>query len=609
MRTLPFALTALLLSGCVDFRKELFDCFDAGRCLGPGHDVSDAGSADAGALACNSAHWCFQSAMPVARIGAMLSFAPDDVWAFGEQGYMFRFDGTTWTQVPGQSGDFASAAAVGPDDFYVGGSAGLQHWDGSHFTTRLSENISYVGLSAANDLWAYPYNSPNLKHWNGATWANFQLPSSSGGPATLYGLCAAGGELWAVGDDGLVLHATSSADSLTPFDAGTHAQYRAAWCSGPTHDVWVGDTAANSFKLHPDGTTEPFPTSSGVTHIVGSPAGDVYVVDGWHYDLWTQGTQETPDQNPGLCATTAVATGDGGTWFGDACGQLARLDHGHVTLTNNGSSFDTNDLYAASGTAADDIWVSGESGTLRHFDGHTWSTPSSGTTLDLTAIVAVSPDERWAAEGNQGGSDDQVRYGLRHFVAGAWKREGPLSQKLMGLWVSPTGTVFAVGQAGTLLSGKSGAITASSISSQDLYAVSGTSDSNVWAVGDGTVLHFDGSTWNEQRPGNDRYWGVATRPGETYFVSATALFRITQTGIDPPAALPAFRDNASNLALADDGTLLVGDRYGHLVRGTWGHLSPEPSGSSAALFGAWLAPDAKTAIITGGSGTLLKWTP
>jgi sugar lactone lactonase YvrE len=144
------------------------------------------------------------------------------------------------------------------------------------------------------------------------------------------------------------------------------------------------------------------------------------------------------------------------------------------------------------------------------------------------------------------------------------------------------------------------------VTTKDLLAISGTSDTDVWAVGDQLVLHFDGSTWNDATPAAELFTGVVARAGEVYVASKDRLHRITPAGHEAQVLL-GFVNRASSIGLAADGTLLFADSAGHALKGVWPNLSAQSTGSSKALRGAWLDAAAGTALLVGEGGTRLLW--
>lgn len=193
-----------------------------------------------------------------------------------------------------------------------------------------------------------------------------------------------------------------------------------------------------------------------------------------------------------------------------------------------------NELQAASGTAANDVWAVGaidpgpydnSRATLAmHFDGTSWSvvpTPNpdgSGTGVDvdfvtLTDVEAITPTDAWAV--GQGGSIDQLgqQAVLLRWNGTAWssvpvpRLGGPTdANSLWGISAVSSTDIWAVGgytlygdgsntQYGTLLlhwDGSTWSIVPNGCdATEDVVAISGT---DVWAVGNDTC-HWSGTTW------------------------------------------------------------------------------------------------------------------
>jgi hypothetical protein len=131
------------------------------------------------------------------------------------------------------------------------------------------------------------------------------------------------------------------------------------------------------------------------------------------------------------------------------------------------------------GAKASDIYAVGDSGTIIHYDGETWSPTASGNT-----------------------------------------------QALYGVWGSGSSTIFAVGAGGTILryNGYSWSSMISGTTST-LYGVWGTASNSVFAVGDGgTVLYYNGITWGPLPSGT----GLALRG--VWGTSATNIFAVGDSG-------------------------------------------------------------------------------
>ena len=118
---------------------------------------------------------------------------------------------------------------------------------------------------------------------------------------------------------------------------------------------------------------------------------------------------------------------------------------------NSDNSYDLSSVWGSSGN---DVFAVGESGTILHYDGSTWSSMIAGTTDGLN---------------------------------------------LRGVWGSSANDVFAVGQSGTILhyTGNGWASIESGIE-RHVYisAIWGNSYEDIFAVGGyGTIQHYDGSSW------------------------------------------------------------------------------------------------------------------
>ncbi|HEY2745058.1 MAG TPA: hypothetical protein VGL86_10565 [Polyangia bacterium] len=149
------------------------------------------------------------------------------------------------------------------------------------------------------------------------------------------------------------------------------------------------------------------------------------------------------------------------------------------------------DLNAVSGTSSADVFLVGDSATILHGSGTSWTAEANPAMADtpvprLLAVFAVAPMNIYVA----GGSNT-----IMHQVAGgSWVTQTALgTTELRGVW-GVAGHVWAVGSAGTILSTiENGSWSAeTSGTSNELRAIFGTAANDVWVVGDGIVLHSDG---------------------------------------------------------------------------------------------------------------------
>ena len=149
-------------------------------------------------------------------------------------------------------------------------------------------------------------------------------------------------------------------------------------------------------------------------------------------------------------------------------------------------------LNAVSGTGAKDVWFAGAMRTVLHWDGSAITADGEGIVTELNAVAAASAGDVWVA-GNAGGV--YRRMGKR------WVRqaEGMTTAVLYGIWAGNANDVWAVGDGVALHF--DGATWASSTLAPAVvgHAVWGAASNDVWAVGrvpGGFVAHFDGNVWS-----------------------------------------------------------------------------------------------------------------
>jgi hypothetical protein len=183
---------------------------------------------------------------------------------------------------------------------------------------------------------------------------------------------------------------------------------------------------------------------------------------------------------------------------------------------------DDEDLKAIwSGGSGTGFIAVGSAGYIVDFNGTTLDVIDEGTSnfLDVTGIArnnvfAVSWGGPW------------------HFDGKTWTNEVlPDANRLNALWCSAD-TVFGVGEDGAI-EFRVGEKWASQLSptTKPLHDVSGTSDSDVWAVGEeGTIIHWDGTYWADETPLNDEdkpyptFWAV-------WAASPVSVFAVGNNGV------------------------------------------------------------------------------
>jgi hypothetical protein len=166
---------------------------------------------------------------------------------------------------------------------------------------------------------------------------------------------------------------------------------------------------------------------------------------------------------------------------------------------------DLGTVYGMWGTSSSDFYVIGTPGKLSHCDGKKFTTIPTGVQSRFCDIWGV---------GNQVfiGSyyyDNQIRpSGVFSYTNGRFRFLFPAEsdetdmQALrddFGLWVSPTGTLWALG-APYVFKPLASRLPIPGINPRNysLYGIRGNSDADVWVCGTrGIVMHYNGNTWRE----------------------------------------------------------------------------------------------------------------
>lgn len=159
-----------------------------------------------------------------------------------------------------------------------------------------------------------------------------------------------------------------------------------------------------------------------------------------------------PSAGPVSCAPTTLTSSDAfaDVWIGPAgevwavgpnglVGRRTRGDAGTWSYCRMGAA----DLFAVSGTAGDDVWMLGRSATIIHSNGVDFAAvtdtgaPISGQLHDVFGRLLVSGPSLWIV--GEGGV-------VRHFDGAAWRVvDTSADYDMRSVWVSPMGVVRATG--------------------------------------------------------------------------------------------------------------------------------------------------------------------
>ncbi|HST60560.1 MAG TPA: sialidase family protein, partial [Longimicrobium sp.] len=388
------------------------------------------------------------------------------------------------------------------------------------------------------EVWGTPGGTLHAVGNNGSTFINTGdgwRDVTGTTPAFLYGLHGAGGEAWAVGTGGAVVRYRGGAWQAVDLKVSTTGTLRSVWGTGAGNVYAVGsrpgpNAAEQSTLLRNDGSgwsaALPAADSTEYADVWGSSASDVYVVG--HRLKAGGGTR----------------------------GMIWRYNGSGWTATAPPFEGTDRRLTAVWGSGAGDVWVmgrqSGASGDeaviLRSTDGgQSWTpAPVGGVPAGEVHVLDAwgsGPGNVYAVGYVVPSAATQSSSMVLRFNGTAWSATVRAdSVRLSGVWGAGAGDVHLVGwqpqppaanQAdGITRRSTDGGATwttqrfrGTSFSNRRLLGVWGTSPSDVYAVGAGPILHFDGTRWQPQGsygwPTFRAVWGSSA--GDVYAVGEKGL--------------------------------------------------------------------------------------
>jgi hypothetical protein len=173
------------------------------------------------------------------------------------------------------------------------------------------------------------------------------------------------------------------------------------------------------------------------------------------------------------------------------------------------------DLHGVWGSGPTDVFAVGRRGTIAHFDGSRWTRRAVGGRAHLFDVWGTGPDHVVVV----GGHGLVLRYDGRRWAA----EPTPSRATLRGVWGSGKNDVYAVGDGVVLHDAGQGWQIVQDERDISLRRVFGRSAREVYAVGGpGAVLRFDGTTWHRERSGMAGFirGGVTDAGGRVFIAGA-----------------------------------------------------------------------------------------
>ena len=289
--------------------------------------------------------------------------------------------------------------------------------------------------------------------------------------------------------------------------------------------------------------------------------------------------------------TVIIAEADGIEAFAVV---TVRENIGSVNFWTDETSGSTEALLDVWGNPTESIFTVGGGGTILHNDGSGWSTQTSGVpTTALRGVWGLDASEVWAV-----GDDGTI---LRTTDGGAtWNAEtSNTTDNLSDVWGAGRDDVFAVGAGGILHYDGDTWQTMTTPVGTPINGVYGFGSEEVFAVGTGgEILHYDGATWSTMTSGTgttlEAVWGRSPTDVFAVGVNGTALHYDGNAGgnwssmtTNTTEDFRAVGGEAHVLAVGTNG---VNRRWDGVA---WNN-EPDASGT---LNGIWSGPDGRVRAV------------
>ncbi len=206
--------------------------------------------------------------------------AANSAWAVGEFGFIYRWNGTSWTrQTAPTTATLVSVWAASATDAFAGGDNGVMlRYNGTAWSTMTLPTtapiLSIWGTSSSNVYAATAVGE--VLRFNGTAWSIVTTSQNA-----LWAVFGAGAtEVYASGESGTVLRFNGT--TWSPFASPGTGTLAGIWMTGPTNVLVVGADAsgANGVSYRYNGTAwqaMPVGTNRLLTSIWGPSLADVYV--------------------------------------------------------------------------------------------------------------------------------------------------------------------------------------------------------------------------------------------------------------------------------------------------------------------------------------------
>jgi hypothetical protein len=240
------------------------------------------------------------------------------------------------------------------------------------------------------------------------------------------------------------------------------------------------------------------------------------------------------------------------------------------------------------GSSPADVYAVGRDG-VHHFDGTQWREVALGVTflpglsVQTTAVWGSSSTDVFVVGNTDGGSDVESRGLVLHYDGTGWSSMSidALASPLQAVWGSGPSDVWAAGDRGMLLhyDGSEWRTVREGLGHK-LTGVDGLSDSDLFVVGEHTVLHRSGNEWSRLAlvgdQANARFADVSLVALTPHMVGSGGLFYFNGWELRSIDAPYYVRSYAEAVWGSDAGEILVvGYGVHRYQNGSWSSVLPD----------------------------------
>jgi len=258
------------------------------------------------------------------------------------------------------------------------------------------------------------------------------------------------------------------------------------------------------------------------------------------------------------------------------------------------------DIRGVWGSSASDVFAVGNGGTILHYDGNEWSPMVSGTSANLLYVWGTSPSDVFVT----GASGT-----ILHYDGTNWNSmSSGTTVGLWSIWGDSSSNVYIVGDAGSVLL-YDGSVWTSIVSGTNTYfrGIWGSSASDIIAVGHssgGQGLYYDGNSWQSISIGGGNLndvWGTITEKFAVGYGTIAHFDGSTWTSMSSGTSQDirnVWGQTSTDIFAVGAGGVIL-----HYNGSAWANIN---SGTSLEIFSLWGSPDNQIYAV-GASGTILHF--